>query len=155
MFVHLAPEIHSVSYKNELFVGEAAGTFMRLEQETYLRPATPPRFFFHVSMRSLDRLLALEDQPMYFAHFGRGGTSRPLLERSRRQLVRWKEIIGREMQQGKEDAPARCFHALLEEDPDLRAFKRLDSPMQEREAFFIRNSIQGFMGFLSDDASVS
>jgi len=140
----------SFSYKKRLFAGEAAGNFTMVGEESYLRPATPPRFFFHVSTQSLDRLLALEDQPIYFAHFGRGGASHPLLERYRRQLVRWREIIGREMPLAGDDAVMHCFQVLLEEDPDLGAFRRMDASMQQREMFFLRNSIQGFMGFLSD-----
>jgi len=38
--------------------------------------------------------------------------------------------------------------ALLEKDPDLAAFNKMDPDSQKRERIFLANSINGFIGFL-------
>jgi hypothetical protein len=40
---------------------------------------------------------------------------------------------------------------LLAEDPELRAFQAMSSAEQEREKFFMGNSIKGYLGFLQEN----
>jgi len=42
----------------------------------------------------------------------------------------------------------RCMAKLLAEDPELRAFKAMTSADQDREKFFMGNSIKGYLEFL-------
>ncbi len=83
----------SVSYGGCLFAGEAGGTYMALPDGDYLRPATPPRFFMASYLESLDRLISLDNQPVYCGHFGRAADSRKMLARFRERLLRWEVII--------------------------------------------------------------
>lgn len=138
----------SFSYRNRLFVGEAAGNYLVLEDREYLRPATPPRFFFDVCMKSVDKLLALDDQPIRYAHFDSAKRSHRLLRIFREQLMRWKEVISEQMRKGEVDLVNRCIHALLEKDQNLEALKTMDPDTQRRERFFMTNSVKGFIGFL-------
>jgi len=142
----------SFSCRNRLFPGEAAGTFMRVGGEEYLRPATPPRFFLEVFLASVDRLLALEDQPILYAHFGRAESSHLMLERFRVQVLSWKGWIQQEIALGAEDLERRCVEALLSKDPNLIALAKMDGPTQEREKHFIGNAVKGFLGFFSETA---
>jgi len=144
--------IHHLSfvYNNRLFVGEAGGTFCLVNGEEYLRPATPPRFFLPVSLASIDRLLALENHRLCYGHFGAAEDSHRLLHRAREQLLGWKDIIHDEFRKGKEELINRCVDALLEKDPDLKAFRLMDQETQARERFFIGNSVKGFIGFLEE-----
>jgi glyoxylase-like metal-dependent hydrolase (beta-lactamase superfamily II) len=137
----------SFSYRNRLFVGEAAGNYLVLEDREYLRPATPPRFFFDVCMKSVDKLLALDDQPIRYAHFDSAKRSHRLLRIFREQLMHWKEIICEQMRIGEVDLVNRCIHALLEKDPNLEALQTMDPDTQRRERFFMTNSVKGFIGF--------
>jgi hypothetical protein len=42
----------------------------------------------------------------------------------------------------------RGMGRLLAEDPELKAFEAMSSADQDREKFFIRNSIKGYLEFL-------
>jgi glyoxylase-like metal-dependent hydrolase (beta-lactamase superfamily II) len=143
----------SFSYKNQLFAGEAGGNYLHIEDMDYLRPATPPRFFFDIFVKSVDKLLAIDDQPICYAHFGGAERSHRLLRTFRDQLMRWKRII-REITAEKlndDDLVKRCIDTLLERDPNLRAFERMDPDNQERERFFMANSVKGFIGFFREN----
>lgn len=145
-----APHHLSFSYKGSLFAGEAGGNYFLVNSKNYLRPATPPRFFFDVFLKSLDRLLALDNQVICYAHFGIARDSHRLLDRFRKQLFRWNDIIYDQMQEGNENLVDRCMDALLENDPDLAAFTEMSSDSQKREKIFLTNSINGFIGFFRE-----
>ncbi len=146
-----APHHLSFSYKNSLFAGEAGGNYFLVDNAEYLRPATPPRFFFQVFLNSLDSLLALENQTIYYAHFGAAEGSHRLLNKFRDQLFRWKEIVFDQFQKGDKGLVGRCMDALLENDPDLKAFNEMDPDLQKREKIFLTNSINGFIGFFQEE----
>lgn len=140
----------SFTYEDCLFVGEAGGNFMALEGGTYLRPATPPRFFMEAFLSSLDKLLSLENMLLCYGHFGQADNSREMLMRFRRQLMRWKDIILTEIRKGEERLVPRCMTSLLEKDPELARFSDLTPEFQDRERFFLGNSIMGFIDYLQN-----
>ena len=137
----------SYSYKGRLFVGEAAGNYFTVNGLDYLRPATPPRFFLDLFLKSIDRLIALEDQPIRYAHFGEAANSHRMLNISRDQLIRWEAIIGELVGQGgnSEDIIRSCIDLLLKKDPNLAAFSIMDPDIQARERFFMANGVRGFV----------
>ena len=143
----------SFNYNNHLFVGEAGGNYLVIDNTEYLRPATPPRFFFDVSVKSVDRLLALDNQPICYAHFGRAESSHRLLRIFRDQLIQWKEIIYELVTGGMrsdEELIRNCIEILLEKDPNLAAFNKMDMNVQGRERFLMANAVKGFLGFLRE-----
>ena len=140
----------SFCYRNRLFVGEAGGNYLVVEGTEYLRPATPPRFFFDACVKSVDKLLSMEDQTICYAHFDRAESSHRLLRSFRDQLILWKRRIHEQMLKGNKDLIKRCVDTLLEQDPNLRAFEKLDPDTQKREEFFMTNGIKGFVGFLQE-----
>ncbi len=146
-----APHHLSFSYKDHLFAGEAGGNYFLINNTEYLRPATPPRFFFKVFLESLDRLIAQNNQTICYAHFGLAQGSHRLLNSFREQLFRWKGIIYEQMQLGNENRVNRCMDALLEKDPDLAAYAKMDPDSQKREKIFLTNSINGFIGFFQEE----
>jgi glyoxylase-like metal-dependent hydrolase (beta-lactamase superfamily II) len=137
----------SFSYRNRLFAGEAGGNYLVVDGTEYLRPATPPRFFFDVCVQSIDKLLSMEDQPIYYAHFDRAESSHRLLRMFRDQLMQWKRVIYDQMQKDNDDLVRRCMDTLLAKDPNLKAFESMDTYAKKRERFFMVNSIKGFIGF--------
>jgi glyoxylase-like metal-dependent hydrolase (beta-lactamase superfamily II) len=145
-----APHHLSFSYQGNLFAGEAAGNYYAFGKTDYLRPATPPKFFFDVFLGSIDRLTALGAQHICYAHFGDAPDSRQMLERFRNQVFRWKEIIEEEISGSAQDMTARCMDRLLQDDPDLKAFELMDTDMQNRERFFMANSVRGDTEFLKN-----
>lgn len=143
-----APHHLSFTYAGNLFVGEAGGNYLTRDGTEYLRPATPPRLFLTEFLESIDRLLALEDQPICYAHFGKAESSHKLLHRFQGQLIRWKEIIKEEMSKDQPDLVTRCIDKLIDRDPDLKAFEVMSPRHQNMERFFMTNSVKGYIGFL-------
>jgi len=143
-----APHHLSFSYQGTLFAGEAGGNCFAIKGQEYLRPATPPLFFLGECLKSVDRLLAEDDQPLCYAHYGRAESSHRSLRRSRDQLNRWEEIIKKEVSSGQRHLLERCMDRLLEKDPELRAFEMMEPNRQATERFFMANSIRGYLGFL-------
>lgn len=140
----------SFTYEGQLFPGEAAGNFLIVNGKEYLRPATPPRFFLHVFLESVDRLLLLDDQPICYAHFGRAESSHLMLKRFRDQVLSWRDWIRQEISPGERETEERCVDALLAKDPNLAAFGEMDPATREREKNFIANAVRGFLGYFQE-----
>ena len=142
----------SFTYGKRLYAGEAAGNYFIVGKQDYLRPATPPRFFLDIFMKSVDRLLALEDQPIRYAHVESAESAHGLLRLFRDQLLFWEAIIGEAVTRGgnKPDIIRDCVDRLLKEDPRLRAFNSMDEHTQKREKTFMTNSVNGFVGFFEE-----
>ncbi len=140
----------SFAYGGRLLTGEAAGNFLTVKGEEYLRPATPPRFFLQVFLKSVDRLLALEDQIVCYAHFGRAESSHRMLKRFREQVLTWERWIREEYSKGEEDLVNRCVNLLLAQDPNLVAFQEMGNAERAREVNFIANAVRGFVGYLQE-----
>jgi len=147
-----APHHISFSYGGDLFAGEAAGNYCAISGKEYLRPATPPIFLLEECLRSVDKLLALEEMPMFYGHFGNVESSYRLLKRFRHQLLRWNDIIKEEITIGDSNLSERCLESLLEKDPDLKTFELMDSDTQMRERFFLANSVRGYLGYLKENS---
>jgi glyoxylase-like metal-dependent hydrolase (beta-lactamase superfamily II) len=142
----------SFTYHKRLYAGEAAGNFFRIGTREYLRPATPPRFFLDVFMKSVDRLLALEDQPIRYAHVESAENAHRLLRLFKDQLLLWKNVIGK-MVAGhgqKEDVIQTCIERLFAVDPSLAAFEDMDENTRKRERIFMANSVRGFVEFFRE-----
>lgn len=139
----------SFSYGGQLFAGEAAGNYYAMKDMDYLRPATPPRFIFDLFLRTLERLRALEDMPVCYAHWGRAKSSHRMLDRFRTQVMMWKDVIQEEALSTQGELVTRCAQRLLAEDPNLKAFQSMNATVQARELFFLSNSVKGYIGFLN------
>ena len=144
--------IHHVSYVYDkyLFAGEVGGVFHSLGEELYQRPATPPRLYLEKALESIDKLLSLGKKEICFGHFGVHKDSLTMLERHRKQLLLWKEVIASQMKKSSEedDFVERCIFELLSSDSSFVSFNHLDDDIKEREMYFIRNSIEGYTGYI-------
>ena len=147
---------HHVSYQTEhyLFAGETGGIYVSLPQKKfYMRPATPPRFFLDIAMRSVDALIASQPKTICYSHFGIHEDAPMMLEAHREQLIRWEALISNEIQScAAINRNAACMKRLLEEDPLMANFDQLTPDIQEREAYFLKNSIKGYLGWLDSKA---
>lgn len=146
---------HHVSYclSPILFAGEAGGVFIDLpDQGTYLRPATPPRFFLETSVKSIDALLEVPHRLLCYGHFGATTQTPQTLQSHKEQLFQWMDIIREEKANGlAPDLPDRCLEKLLAGDQRLKCFQYFDADIQERERFFLLNSIKGFLQYLESE----
>ncbi len=144
---------HHVSflYKNYLFVGEAAGVFQSLNNEFYLRPVTPPKFFFETYLNSLEKLLNLvSTEKICYGHFGIYVNAKKMLRTHKKQLLLWGKVIKEEIETAtetnSEDVIDKCLRILLEKDQLLKLDK-LEKDIQQREKEFLRNSIKGYLRY--------
>lgn len=146
---HLAYSF-KVGEKNVLFTGEAAGVYLFRD---YLRPATPPQFFYELTQSSIDRLAALGGVSMAcYGHYGYSPDVSRLLQAEREQLALWlrvaKEVAA---ERGSESGALvdSCLERLLAVDPNLSEYASLPPDVREREALYLRSNIKGFLGYLS------
>lgn len=155
-----APHHWSFVHGDLLFAGEAAGVTVPGVDGPYLRPATPPRFFPDAYLGSLDRLLALDPLPerIAFAHAGLCDDAPALLRAARDQVGRWIGVIAEESRPGErtwsDDLRRRVTERLLDEDPWFARHADLDADIRDREAEYLRNTLEGILGRLAveDDA---
>ena len=143
-----APFHLSYCYHDFLFCGDSAGVYLSFGKKKYLRPPTTPRFFFDQTVGSVDRMLALEDRAIYFGHAGSHPSSQEMLSLYRGQLFFWKDLIGEILKSNPQETLERITDVLLKNDPLLQCFQQMDVLSQNRERFFIANSIAGFVGHL-------
>lgn len=140
----------SVLHHHRLFAGEAGGIFLDFGDEYYLRPATPPRFILEETVASIDKLLETQAQDIYYAHAGFHRDARKMLKRYREQLFFWRDIVAEQMkEQGKNDLIDRCISMVVERDELLRSLRIMKKEERDRESFFTRNSLLGFIEYLT------
>ncbi len=146
--------VHHVSYATEvgLFAGEACGVRYQMQDgREYLRPATPPRFFLDVALASVDVLIAQAPARMMIGHYGATEDGTGLLKRHREQLLFWEDWLARRVRRSTNagDLAAECADGLLADDPCLAAFDVFPEPARRRERYFLKNSINGFLGWIA------
>ena len=143
---------HHVSYRTPtcLFAGEACGVHFRLPSgKEYMRPATPPKFFLETAVGSIDTLLDEEPARMCVGHLGLEEDGARLLRAHREQLLRWEAMLSPLVDDSADETVvSRCLETVLRDDPLLANLAGLDEREQERERFFLKNSVRGFMGHL-------
>jgi glyoxylase-like metal-dependent hydrolase (beta-lactamase superfamily II) len=144
----------SFQFQDILFAGEAGGVYLNglNENEFYLRPATPPRFFFETANSSLDKLLALNAEKICYGHYGFARDANKMLNFYRNQIFLWKDIIktviDESIHKSNEEIALLSFKKLLKEDRIFAGYLKLDKDIQQRERYFVLNSIKGFLGYL-------
>jgi len=131
--------------KDVMFCGEVFGIFCRLENEIYLRPATPPVFVFEDFLNSMDRIGPYMDRRICFAHYGDSDRGPEILKTARQQLRLWVEVVGRYPDLQDMDA---IIAELTAKDPVYARKERLPKKTCERETYFTGNSVQGIWGYL-------
>ncbi|WP_300673833.1 MBL fold metallo-hydrolase [Desulfoluna sp.] len=142
---------HHMSYHTDryLFTGEAAGAcFAGVLGMSYMRPSTPPPFYFDISVQSLENLMELEPDRLCYGHFGSFEFGGRVLWQHREQLRLWASIVASEMSRGLVgmDLELNILKTILENDPLILPFLDMEGPLRLRELFFIQNSIKGFIG---------
>jgi len=165
---HHQSYLFKLGEKEVLFAGEAAGAYFYGD---YLRPATPPRFFYDVTLASIDTLATAGASMICYGHYGISSDVERLLQDEKEQLALWRDVIGEVVaegghptgfsggQSGGSSQPDGggadvdmmadvCLQCLLERDHRLSEFRRLHPEVKEREAFYLKSSIKGFIGWM-------
>lgn len=150
-----APHHLSFIVGGYMFVGEAGGTPYQYGGRFYSRPATPSRFFPEVTLQSLEMLRKLPDMPAFFGHSDQILYSRPLLSRYEEQLKFWldylRPLARPEKGASRAEHLERLTDRLLADDPELKPLNFLVGHDLWREKFFLKNSVQGLVEYLSQE----
>ncbi|MBI5845285.1 MAG: MBL fold metallo-hydrolase [Deltaproteobacteria bacterium] len=141
---------HHVSYVHGdvLFAGEAAGMYTPFEDGgVFIRPATPPKFFFDTYINSLDSLLPHSDKTVCYAHYGVRKNARELFLAHRDQIFLWRGIVEKAVgERIGDNLVDECIGRLLAQDPLMRHWDRFSEDVKSRELIFLKNSVRGFAG---------
>lgn len=138
----------SFAFDGVLFAGEAAGMYTPFEDGgVFIRPATPPKFFFDTYLESLESLLPYSDNTVCYAHYGVKKNARDLFLAHREQIFFWRETVEKAMAEGLgESLVEECLARLFAADPLLRLWDRFSEDVKSRELIFLKNSVRGFAG---------
>jgi glyoxylase-like metal-dependent hydrolase (beta-lactamase superfamily II) len=130
------------------FVGEAAGLYIPeiSMDRPYLRPTTPPRFDGDAALLSLNRIdeNLQGNELLCYSHYGAARQSRRMIAMAKEQTGTWLSLIS----QMRDESEEEIAEALLSQDPLLSGLRHMPEDLQQRERFFICNSIKGFLGYL-------
>lgn len=118
----------------------------------YMYPASPPVFDLEIARSSLSSLMKRESSLICYSHYGFSRYPSILLKLHSEQLVLWENVISGILKSEKEDEVVieKALNILLASDGFLSCYRFFKEEMQEKERFFIKNSILGFLGFLKE-----
>ncbi|MDO5115133.1 MAG: MBL fold metallo-hydrolase [Synergistaceae bacterium] len=144
---HHSSYIYELDGRRLLFAGEAAGCWFPLDGgDFFMRPAAPHKFFYDTAIASLEKLLALEDIDLVcFPHSGWLKDGKELFLRAKEQMKLWLEITSSLPASADREAAAAALKA---GDPMLKKLALLPEAVRKREEFFIRQSANGYLGWL-------
>ena len=136
---------HHISYLmgDVLFAGEVAGVNTSVGKQNYLRIATPPRFIYEVYKNSLQKAAQLTAKYICFGHHGMREDAEQIFLDAQDQLELWMQIIKKHTESVKAFQELSVFEELVQTDPALNIFPKLDDDIQLREKYFCLNSIRG------------
>lgn len=130
------------------FAGEAGGVYLG---DGYLRPATPPRFFYETTVRSVEILKdRLQDMRlMLYGHYGYTTCPIRMLDLSLDQLRLWKaatqEVVAKDSPLRVDEAVDGLVTHLSKSDPLLEKLASFPALVCQRELYFLKNSARGFV----------
>lgn len=128
-----------------IFPGDAAGTYV----STYdaIVPATPPPFNLEVTLASINRLIAIKPNQLYYTHFGPTRKAIEKLEAYAEQLKLWAKTISDSIKLGEDFD--MIYQKILQKDNTMKpAINYLQRNIIFREGM-IKQDIQGFIEYLN------
>ncbi|MFX0032820.1 MAG: MBL fold metallo-hydrolase [Candidatus Hodarchaeota archaeon] len=146
----------SYLFNNILFAGEIGGTHKELGENFYLRPATPPIFDYESWKLSIQNLLEkdLKNYLICYPHYGKRQNAEEMLLTARNQLSIWVDVIGKLSYLSNEPNFYSVIISELEKRDKIFANnKLLEHKSREFDLIFIKNSINGILGFLNRKGS--
>jgi glyoxylase-like metal-dependent hydrolase (beta-lactamase superfamily II) len=137
---------HHLSYEmgDMLFTGEALGISYPMDEDVYLRIASPPGFDLRGYRASIGMLKNINTKVLCYGHYGVSFKIEPIMDLALAQLDTWSEIIGKYSTTDSPLFEEKVLDALLAYDPGLSCFHRLPVDIRKRELYFLGNSIKGF-----------
>lgn len=141
----------SFQFQHYFFAGEVVGVTHCLNHGIYTRPATPPRFKLQTSLDSIDKVIPLDVSTICFGHYGFRTDAKSALKEGRDQLLIWIEIIKKQLKSGPQNLTDRTINDLKNEDAAFANIKYLPEDIQQRELYFVGNSLKGMIEYLQSE----
>ncbi len=141
---------HNLSYyekfNNGLFPGDAAGVY--LPEFNVVFPTTPPPFRPDIALESLEKLISLNPNVLYYSHFGKALDAVKRLRDHQSQIKLWLRVVEEGVRRGD---IAECIReTVFREDKRIRtAIPSLKDNPVNRKAL-VENSVQGFIDFVQN-----
>ena len=139
---------HHISFwdseRGELFVGDAVGVYH--PEADVLTPGTPPPFDLSKALESLEKLALLEPKVICYSHGGSVPSSIRTLERCRKQLLIWGEVISIMFREKQED----ILKSLFNEDEELKRLMKVKKSDFRKETMLFDNSVEGFVEYFKN-----
>jgi glyoxylase-like metal-dependent hydrolase (beta-lactamase superfamily II) len=154
LFVGEVPEVkiipspghapHHISFliDNNLYIGEALGVVLPQIDLSYIRPATPPKFFLKTYLNSINLLSKVACNTLCFGHFGYLPKTKEIFVKALDQITLWLDVVKSVTYEKQTDIDF-MIKLLVEKDQNLRPFYSLPEDIQSREKIFIKNTIDG------------
>ena len=136
-------------FKNLVFAGEVAGISLPLGDKHYIRPATPSPFRPDIALHSISLVIERRPQLICYRHYGLLEDAVTMLQMTKEQIRFWLTIIQDRKIKGLNLDEEKIFAEILTKDSHLSTFYQLESDIQKREAYFIKNSIKGMVEFIN------
>ncbi len=128
---------------NGVFPGDAAGAY--IPEFDIVFPTTPPPFRLEIALESLDKLIALNPQFLFYSHFGMAEDAVKRLKDYQAQIKLWLQIVKDGVLRG--DNAEAIWKRIFSNDKTIRpAVASLSSNPVDRKTL-IENSVQGFIEF--------
>lgn len=145
-----APHHLCFQFSNILFAGELAGVTYPISQAAYLRPATPPGGRIDLLRDSIKKVAGLDAADICFSHYGRRKNSRNFWHSVQAQIELWLAAVDKHCPKEEPVTEKVVFDDLLKNDPLFSAFTELPHDIQDRERFFVYNSIRGMERYIKE-----
>ncbi|MBE9594361.1 MAG: hypothetical protein IMF19_12895, partial [Proteobacteria bacterium] len=136
-------------FKNLVFAGEVAGISLPSEGKHYIRPATPSPFMPDIALHSISLVIERRPQLICYGHYGILEDAVTMLQMAKKQIRFWLTIIKERQDKGLNLDEEEIFAEILAKDSHLSTFHQLESDIQKREVYFIKNSIKGMLEFIN------
>lgn len=139
---------HHLSYYQEktraIFTGDAAGIYLNEFDVTV--PTTPAPFHLEMVQASLDTLLSLKPEWLYYTHFGPANNAVDRLNAYGKQLKLWATITQKGVE--KDESLESILEEIFEKDASIRRAADFikNHPILSRGV--IAQSVQGFIEYL-------
>jgi len=99
-----------------IFQGDAAGIYFPKLDVTI--PTAPAPFHFELTLASLEKLMQLQPERLYYTHYGPVENGVERLQKYEAQLQLWAKIVAEAVKRG--DTPESIHEQILKQDPQLR-----------------------------------
>ncbi len=134
--------VYIVYPDNIAITGDAVATYY----DGRLHPVSPPPFKTGLALKSIDKIIAEKPDKVAVSHFGLAlEQGIKVLERAKRKIIEWKEIIEEQVRKGIRD-PNKIYKILLENDEETRYIVKV----RENNPLFQGSAYKSLLGIYYD-----